>query len=193
MARSVKVFVTCDLCSAEVDEDDPQITHQFGYGGITYELDLCGEHGNEFVSRMMDYVTAGTEVQAPRAPKRQRAEGEPKAPRPGSKAADAARRKSELAAVRQWANANGYTLGDRGRISAEVFAAYTRATGIPVEQPVAPVNEAPVEVPVVDELTSETPAPIPYPDMWDEDGDDFAPAISGPAQGVRNPDGTPAG
>lgn len=36
----------------------------------------------------------------------------------------ASRRRNELAAIRQWANANGYTVSSRGRIASSVIDAY---------------------------------------------------------------------
>ena len=38
-------------------------------------------------------------------------------------------RKGDLSAVREWARKNGHKVSDRGRISAEVQAAYDKANG----------------------------------------------------------------
>ncbi len=39
----------------------------------------------------------------------------------------------ENAKIREWAQANGYTIGDRGRIKAEIVEAYRKAQAAPVE------------------------------------------------------------
>lgn len=175
MARNVKVFISCDMCSEELDENDPSITHRFGYEGRNYELDLCDRHASEFVGDMVKYQTAGTVVEqrqrAPRAAK-------PAGSKPNSKP-------KPNATVREWANANGYNLGVRGRIPADVQAAFEAAklAGEP-EIPAMPGPLTAEELSVADQV----PASSTYVDMWEQE-DDQGPAM--PA--VRNPDGTLAG
>lgn len=177
MARQVKVLIACDFCSTELDEDAPDVTHHFNYQGHTYDLDLCEEHASEFVGTMTKYMTAGTLVEARTS--RPRSGAATKPAKEGTKAAEKARRSSELAALRQWAAKNGYTVGDRGRVSDEVRKAYEAATGLNVGDEADPevVDAEVVEAAVEGAKTPE--------ELWEWEQPAGAP--------VRNPDGTPAG
>lgn len=170
MARQVKVLVTCDICSDPVDEGATDTVHSFGFGGKNYEIDLCAKHGSEFVNAMADWVTAGTLV-----PGSTRKSGGGAKPAASTTAATTpSRRKAELDAVRAWARENGYNVGDRGRISAEIYAAYANATG-----------EDASPAPKAEDAPDVTAPPPGVPDMWDEE--DAQPGA------VRNPDGSLAG
>jgi hypothetical protein len=111
VAQKVQVVLTCDLD----EQDTPAVeTVTFSYDGATYEFELCQRHRQEFHDVMQRYVV-GARQRGGRArrPTRSRAGGQQS---PG-----------ELAAVRQWARANGYEVSDRGRISAAVRQAYEAA------------------------------------------------------------------
>jgi len=101
VAQKVEVVLTCDLDS----ESTPAVeTVVFGYGGQTYEFELCKAAARPASGRRMAGLRART-------------------PRPSRSAAATA----ELAALRDWARANGYEVNDRGRIPAHVRQAYEAA------------------------------------------------------------------
>ncbi|AJM76904.1 histone-like nucleoid-structuring protein Lsr2 [Rathayibacter toxicus] len=85
-------------------------TVRFSLEGTNYEIDLGPDNINELHSVLQKFVTngrrAGARSQATASPK-----SDPK----------------YLKAVREWANSNGYKVSDRGRIPAEVLAAYQAA------------------------------------------------------------------
>lgn len=86
--------------------------------GESWEADLCAPHG----------VAAGREFAPFIAAARLTAPGpRPSGPRPAGKRLMAARRRS--AAIRAWAIGRGYEVGERGRISTLIVAAYDAARG----------------------------------------------------------------
>ena len=112
MARQRQIIetVTCDLCG-ETTEDATAVT--LGWGREQWELDLCPTHNAE-LSAQFDTWTAN-------------------ARRTGSNRGGGQRRPAtsgtttDANAVREWAKANGHKVGDKGRIAAEVRAAYEAA------------------------------------------------------------------
>lgn len=65
------------------------------------------KHFANHLEKLQKYIDASREVVAPVAVK------------PATK--------NDLTAVREWAKANGFTIGDRGRIKAEILEAYDKA------------------------------------------------------------------
>ena len=112
MAKKTTTLVTIidDLTGDEITDGK---TVNFGYEGINYEIDLSGKNAEKLHKALEPYISAG-----------RRLGGAKRASSGGRKtSADAAR----LNAIREWANANGYTVGDRGRIKAEIVEAYDAA------------------------------------------------------------------
>jgi uncharacterized membrane protein len=66
------------------------------------------KHFQNHLSKLDKYIDVARAVELPKIPKSV-----------GSK--------SDLTVVREWAKANGFTVGDRGRISATIFEAYDKA------------------------------------------------------------------
>ena len=117
MAQKVEVVLTCDLDT----ETTPAVeTVTFGYGGQAYEFELCKAHLEEFHEVMQRYAAAAR-TSGGRRPAGVRA----RAPRPPRGAAAIA----ELAALREWARANGYEVNERGRIPAHIRQAYEASQG----------------------------------------------------------------
>jgi hypothetical protein len=113
MAQKVQILLTCDL-----DEDDVPAaeTVTFGYDGVSYAFELCEAHLDEFANLMQGYISAARRADGPSR-------------RARSVSATSARSatttpKEDLAAMREWARANGYKVSDRGRIPGEVRDAY---------------------------------------------------------------------
>lgn len=80
----------------------------------------------------------------------------------------------DLGAIRAWAKSNGYQIGDRGRIKAEIKAAYYKATS--EDQEAAPEFRALAKAVVAEsakitatvlEANSRTPRPERLPKGWD--------------------------
>ena len=123
MARITQVVVTCDLEDGEVSASD---SLSFTYNGKTYTLDLCKDHYEEVKGVLEGYANAGHS--AGRAPRSRRGRSAAPAGRSSrSSRASSSPRGESRAEIREWARAQGYAVGDRGRIPAEVRSAYEAA------------------------------------------------------------------
>jgi len=111
VAQKVEVVLTCDLDAVSTPAME---TVSFSYGGQAYEFELCAAHLKEFDEVMQRFTGAAR-------PAGRVAGGRPRGGR--SRGATSA----ELAAVRAWAQANGFAVKDRGRIPLEVRRAYEAA------------------------------------------------------------------
>jgi len=114
MAKKVETIVTMtdDLDGSKADR-----TIIFGYDGVGYEIDLSKKNATALNKALAPYIAAARKL--PTHPRR--------AGRARSSARPAANGRAELAAVRDWARANGYQISDRGRIPAAVSDAYHAA------------------------------------------------------------------
>ena len=108
MAQRVNIVLEDDIDGSDADE-----TVTFALDGVSYEIDLNGKNAAALRDALAPYVG-----HARRAAGR-RAGGRPSAGRGSGK--------RDLADVREWARSNGHKVSDRGRISAEVQAAYDKA------------------------------------------------------------------
>jgi len=114
VAQKVEVVLTCDLD----EESTPAAeTVVFSYGGQAYEFELCADHLKEFHEVMQRFASAA------RPAGRGGAGGRGRPPRPSRRASG-----PELAALRAWAQENGYAINERGRIPQHVRQAYEAAT-----------------------------------------------------------------
>jgi len=120
MARQTTVTVTDDLDgSANAQEVS------FGFDGTSWTIDLSARNRAALQKALKPYIAKATQQPARQSARRtQRRAGRPGqvARRAGSKPA-----RTDLAEVRAWARSNGYTVSDRGRISADVQQAYDSA------------------------------------------------------------------
>jgi hypothetical protein len=108
MAQKVQVVLEDDLDGGTAEE-----TVVFGLDGTTYEIDLNKKNAAKLRDALAPWVAAGRRTSGSRGGARR---GRGRAAR-GSQAGD----------VRSWARANGYQVSERGRISAEIQAAYSAA------------------------------------------------------------------
>ena len=108
MAQKVQVVLEDDLDGGTADE-----TVVFGLDGTAYEIDLNKKNAAKLRDALAPWVAAGRRTSGSRGGGRR---GRGRASR-GSQAGD----------VRTWARANGYQVSERGRISAEIQAAYSAA------------------------------------------------------------------
>ena len=108
MAQRVQVVLEDDLDGGKADE-----TVLFGLDGTTYEIDLSKKNAAKLRDALAGYVGSARRVSGRRgAATRARGRG---------------RAASDSADIRAWAKDNGYDVSERGRISAEVRAAYNEA------------------------------------------------------------------
>jgi hypothetical protein len=113
MAQKYIVQLVDDLTQQPI-EDGSGESVRFSLDGVSYTIDLTNEHADEFRSAISPYVSAARKADvAVRA----------KASSSGSSRAP----KGDLKAIREWANANGFTVSSRGRIPADVQTAYNAA------------------------------------------------------------------
>ncbi|TXK16401.1 Lsr2 family protein [Homoserinibacter sp. GY 40078] len=114
MAKKTITILTDDLDGGELPLGTR--TTRFALEGVDYEIDLGPDNARALADALAPYVAAGRRVSGSTRASSSRSR---------SKGADAER----LAAIRSWAQGAGYTVGDRGRIKAEVVEAYERANG----------------------------------------------------------------
>lgn len=115
MVQRVNVSVLCDL------DEGPATSTTLSFDGDACEIDLCAKHMEGLSEYLAEYFEAGRRTSRRRAPRRAAAEPA----RTTSLVIDREQRE----AIRQWAQANGYQVGNRGRIAGEVVSAYQAATG----------------------------------------------------------------
>jgi transcriptional regulator with XRE-family HTH domain len=122
-AHITRVVVTCDLEDRDVTAAE---SLSFSYGGKTYTLDLCQKHLDEVKGALEGFAAAGHS--AGRGARAGRHRGAAPAGRTTRASRPAATLRGESEAeIREWARAQGYAVGDRGRIPGEVRAAYESA------------------------------------------------------------------
>lgn len=114
MAQRVNVIVLCDL-----DEEPEAIPTTITVDGDTVEIDLCADHRLQLESALQEFYDAGRRTGRRRKATVVRANGRATSSEPADK--------EERTRIRSWAQGQGYEVGNRGRISAEIVAAYTAA------------------------------------------------------------------
>lgn len=107
MASRTIVELVDDLDGSEADE-----TVSFGLDGRPYEIDLTAEHAERLRSVLGEWVEHARR-------------GTGRVSRPAQRSRSA--RSGDRAAIRDWAQQQGYTVSERGRISVGVLEAYRAA------------------------------------------------------------------
>jgi hypothetical protein len=95
----------------DIDGSDADETVTFALDGTTYEIDLSAKNAAKLRDALAPYIGHA-----------RRTAGRRSSGRSSSRSA-----KRDVADIRAWAKANGYKVSERGRISAEVQAAYDKA------------------------------------------------------------------
>lgn len=105
MAHKTRIVLTDDL-----DGSAATSTVGFALDGVTYEIDLNDENAQKLRDEFAAWVGHARRVggRARRGTSRGRSD--------------------ETKRIREWAQANGYEIGDRGRVSAEIREAYAAAS-----------------------------------------------------------------
>lgn len=106
MAQRVVTLLDSDLSGADADE-----TVTFALDGVSYEIDLTEKEAAKFRDSLGTYVSHARKTGG----RRRRGGGTR-----GSAGED-------TAAIREWAQQQGYEVSDRGRIPADVREAYQQA------------------------------------------------------------------
>lgn len=115
MVEKVLVQLEDDLDGSAAEE-----TIRFSYRGSDFVIDLSAKNAAAFDRAMEKYVGAARpdRVDGRRAARRGPA-------RPSRAARPSGR--EDLAAIREWAQANGYQVSSRGRIAGQIIEAYRAA------------------------------------------------------------------
>jgi len=113
MARTVRVHLIDDIDGSTADE-----TVRFSLDHITYEIDLSGEHSEQFRKTVAPYIVAGR-----RASRGLVTGGRSRAATSGTPAVGLRNQ-----AIREWAKRTGIPVQERGRIAASVVERYENAT-----------------------------------------------------------------
>ena len=111
MAQKVQVVLVDDIDGGEAVE-----TVGFGLDGVNYEIDLSTDNAGRLRDALSAWVGHARRVGGRATTGRRRPA------RPGGSRAG-----GDTAAIREWARQHGHQVSDRGRISAEVMAAYEKA------------------------------------------------------------------
>lgn len=110
MAQKVQVILVDDVDGGSADES---VT--FALDGVSYEIDLSSAHAEELREAFSKWVGHARKVTRGAA-------------RPAAKKArSSASGPSRATEIREWARNNGYTVSERGRISADIQQAFDAA------------------------------------------------------------------
>ena len=112
MAQRVATQFVSDLSGEELGEEGETVI--FGWKGSKYEVDLSTDEAAEFGDLLQPYLKAGRKVSGGTR-------------RTGTSNGTRQRGRERTKAIREWARENGHPVSGRGRISAEVVAAYESA------------------------------------------------------------------
>ena len=112
MAQKVQVMLVDDLDGSEATE-----TVAFSLDGASYEIDLNDDNAEKLREALAPFVGHARKVGRGGGAKRGRA------------AAASTSGGASAKEIREWARSNGFKVGDKGRISAEVREAYAAANG----------------------------------------------------------------
>jgi hypothetical protein len=115
MAQRVQVLLVDDIDGTTADE-----TVTFALDGVAYEIDLTSENARRLRESLAHWIGGARKVSGRARRGSARGAGRSAARRPSGEA-------SLTAQIREWALANGYRVSDRGRIAADIRAAYEAA------------------------------------------------------------------
>ena len=102
---------TVETISDDLDGSANASAVSFSYNGGEYSIDLSNKNKTAFDKVMKPYLQAATKVAGGRRSSSRRTPG-------------TASKRSDLNDVRSWAKSQGMKVSDRGRVSAEVLAAF---------------------------------------------------------------------
>lgn len=111
MARRIVHQLVDDIDGTVLGIGEGETVH-FSLNNTAYEIDLTTENADAFREALEPYIAGARRASAPagRSSSRKRSAASP-----------------ETAAIREWAQANGHKVSERGRIPATVIEAYRAA------------------------------------------------------------------
>ena len=111
MAKQIITLLTDDLDGGEADR-----TVEFGLDGVNYTIDLSEKNAGKLRKALEPFLSAATRLG--------RNGHVPATARRAAPAATSRSSRDQNQAIREWANKNGYTVSERGRIPSDVVEAY---------------------------------------------------------------------
>ncbi|WIV60641.1 histone-like nucleoid-structuring protein Lsr2 [Amycolatopsis nalaikhensis] len=132
MAQKVLVEMVDDIDGGVANQTIP-----FGLDGVSYEIDLSDANAAALRDVLARYIAAGRRIGGRKV--RLAAGESAQAKKSGGTASDRERTRQ----IREWANANGYTVSERGRLPSEVIEAFEANDGQPivVDEPAPPARK----------------------------------------------------
>jgi hypothetical protein len=118
--RQVTVFID-DVTGDELEGGE---TVNFALDGVEYQIDLSEEHADELRKAFAPYVLKGRRTGGRYA---RGSVGQSRRSADSASSGTSSGNKRDSQAVREWAQANGHKVSDRGRIPASVLKAYEAA------------------------------------------------------------------
>ena len=115
MAQKVQVLLVDDIDGGTAEE-----TVTFSLDGVAYEIDLTADHAAELRDSFSRWVGHARKTSSGSRGGGRQGRGAQQRRSSSSSSGDAT-------AIREWARENGYEVSERGRISADVRAAYEAA------------------------------------------------------------------
>ena len=110
MAQKVQYLFVDDINGAEAAE-----TISFSLDGVSYEIDLTAANAKKLRDDLATWVGHARRSGGRKSSRRATTNSGP--------------RRGDLSAVREWARNSGHKVSERGRISADILAAYDKANG----------------------------------------------------------------
>lgn len=110
------IFMATQVTTTVVDDLDGSSnarTVSFSLEGVDYRIDLNSKNRAAMQKALKPYLEKATKVG--------RRTGSPR------RSSVSSAKRNDLGAIREWARANGHTVSDRGRVSADIQAAYRAA------------------------------------------------------------------
>ena len=116
MAQKVQVLLVDDIDGGTAEE-----TVTFSLDGVAYEIDLTADHAAELRESFSRWVGHARKTGSGSRSSGRQTRGGGQSRRSGSSSS------GDATAIREWARENGHEVSERGRISADVRAAYEAA------------------------------------------------------------------
>jgi len=107
MAKKVTITLVDDIDGTSSADE----TVSFSLDGVSYEIDLSSDNAGKLRDALAIYVANAERIGGRKSTGR----------------AASGNSRKQVGDVREWARANGHTVSDRGRIPADIQAAYDKA------------------------------------------------------------------
>lgn len=120
MAQRVHVEMVDDLDGSEANQTVP-----FALDGVSFEIDLSEENASALRDELARYVDAARRIGGRKV---RLATGQSLV---GSSSSSTDRERNRQ--IREWAQANGYEVAERGRLSSEIIAGFEADQAAPAE------------------------------------------------------------